>query len=104
MNFPIISSMSSTPTPTQPVPIEPGGNISGLGTGSSAINVASNLGTTLLPAFQGGTLTIDQTNSSITQNFTLDGSTTNAVDASGKEASFVLECSDVTPPAAHQTD
>ena len=82
------SAAATPPSPTQPVPIEPAGNISGLGTGSSTINVASNLGTTLLPAFQGGTLTIDQTNSSITQNFTLDSSTTNAVDASGNEASF----------------
>ena len=65
-------------------PIEPAGNTFG---GGNANNKTSNLGSTLLPQFQGGTLTVNQ-NTTYTQNFTLNGSTTNAIDANGRVSTF----------------
>ena len=66
-------------------PIIRTGNLKNGGTG---INLTSNLGSLITPEFQGGTLTVNQNNSNVTQNFTLDSSTTNAIDANGNEASF----------------
>ena len=65
-------------------PIIPTGNISG----GNGINLTSNLGSLITPEFQGGTLTVDQDNSTYTQNFTLNGSTTNAIDANGRVSTF----------------
>lgn len=56
--------------------------------GGNANNKTSNLGSSLLPQFEGGTLTVDQANATITDNFTLDSSATNSIDANGNEASF----------------
>ena len=64
----------------QVVPILPSGN--------NAINLSSNLGGSLLPQFKGGVLRIDQSNQTVGQNFTLDGSSTNAIDANGNSATF----------------
>ncbi len=61
-------------------PITPSGNAS--------INKTSSLGSSLLPVFQGGTLTVDQANATVSQNFTLDNSSTNAIDANGNDAVF----------------
>ncbi|WP_186593788.1 autotransporter domain-containing protein [Synechococcus sp. RS9909] len=65
-------------------PIIPTGNISG----GNGINLTSNLGSLITPEFQGGTLTVDQDNSTYTQNFTLNGSTTNTIDANGRVSTF----------------
>ena len=56
--------------------------------GGNGNNLISNLNNSLLPEFQGGTLTVDQANATINQNFTLDGSSTNAIDAGGNDATF----------------
>ena len=62
--------------------------ISGNTTTGNGINTSSNLGQSISPEFKGGTLTVDQNNSSISQDFTLDSSATNSIDANGNEASF----------------
>ena len=62
--------------------------ISGNTTTGNGINTSSNLGQSISPEFKGGTLTVDQANSTITDNFTLDSSATNSIDANGNEASF----------------
>lgn len=49
--------------------------------------LASALGTTVNPVFQGGTLEVDG-NSSYTFNFTLDNSTTNTIDAYNHRGTF----------------
>ena len=72
------------------------------GTGSSNITagqiyLASNLGTTVNPVFQGGTLQTDQSNGSYAQNFTLDGSGTNTIDQTGKSSTFSGVFSDASP-------
>lgn len=64
--------------------IIPAGNVSG----GSSNNITSNLGTSLLPQFEGGVLTVDQANKNIADNFTLDGSTTNAIDIQGNNPLF----------------
>jgi hypothetical protein len=56
--------------------------------GGSSNNITSNLGTSLLPQFEGGVLTVDQANKNIADNFTLDGSTTNAIDIQGNNPLF----------------
>ena len=62
--------------------------ISGNTTTGNGINTSSNLGQSISPEFKGGTLTVDQNNSSISQDFTLDSSTTNAIDANGTVSTF----------------
>ena len=76
----------------QVVPILPSGN--------NAINLSSNLGGSLLPQFKGGVLRIDQTNQTLSQNFTLDGSGTNAIDADGNSATFSGVFSNEVPAVA----
>ena len=49
---------------------------------------ASNLGASFLPIFTGGTLQIDVDGNTYASNFTLDASTTNTVDLTGKTATF----------------
>ena len=61
-----------------------GGN-SGTGNGN---NKSSNLGNTLLPRFEGGTLTIDEPNPTYSLNFTVDASSTNQIDSAGNSATF----------------
>ncbi|MFM2172731.1 MAG: hypothetical protein RLZZ54_658 [Cyanobacteriota bacterium] len=75
--------LSSAPAP-QSLPIEITGNVNG----GSGINLTTNLGSSINPAFQGGTLTVDQNNGTIVQNFTLDSSPRNAVDLAGNSATF----------------
>jgi hypothetical protein len=62
--------------------------LSGNTTSGNGNNLSSNLGGTLLPQFEGGTLTIDQQGATFQQDFTLDNSTTNAIDANGNNAAF----------------
>jgi autotransporter-associated beta strand protein len=54
------------------VPIQPG-----------TTSTTSNLGDTVLPTFQGGTLLVDVPGQTYSQNFTLDGSGTNTIDQNG---------------------
>lgn len=75
--------LSSAPAP-QSLPIEITGNVNG----GSGINLTTNLGSSINPVFQGGTLTVDRNNGTITQNFTLDGSPSNTIDANGNNATF----------------
>lgn len=71
--------------------ITPGQNVQG----GNGFNKTSNLSpkSTLFPVFNGGTLTVDQ--ASVSQNFAVDDSTTNAIDASGQEVTFSGVLSDV---------
>ena len=50
--------------------------------------LASGLGVTVNPVFQGGVLQTDQAGASYGQNFTLDGSGTNAIDQAGLTTTF----------------
>lgn len=49
---------------------------------------ASNLGVSVNPVFQGGTLQMNQVNTSYSQNFTLDTSNTNTIDQYGNTSTF----------------
>jgi autotransporter-associated beta strand protein len=49
---------------------------------------ASQLGVSVSPVFQGGTLLIDSGGQTYSQNFTLDTSTTNTIDQTGNSATF----------------
>ena len=53
-----------------------------------ANNKSSNLGKTLVAAFKGGTLTIDETNPTYSLDFTVDNSNTNQIDSAGNTATF----------------
>lgn len=55
---------------------------------AAAFYLASGLGVTVNPVFQGGTLRMDQPNATYAQNFTLDGSTTNTIDQFGNVSTF----------------
>ncbi|HEY2049172.1 MAG TPA: autotransporter-associated beta strand repeat-containing protein [Caulobacteraceae bacterium] len=59
--------------------------------------LASNLGSTVYPVFQGGTLQTDQLDGLYAQNFTLDGSGTNTIDQVGNASTFTGVLSDATP-------
>ena len=59
--------------------------------------LASGLGTTVNPVFQGGTLQTDQNNGAYSQDFTLDGSGTNTIDQTGNASTFSGVFSDATP-------
>ncbi len=61
---------------------------------------ASDLGTTVLPAFTGGRLQIDETGQSFGQSFTLDASSTNTIDQRGNTATFSGVFSDAAPGVA----
>ncbi len=63
-------------------PILPGND------GTSLNTTASLFNRTLLPQFRGGTLTVSTSTATVPDNFTLDDSSTNAVDAAGNNASF----------------
>lgn len=56
--------------------------------------LASALGATLSPVFQGGTLRMDQANGLYGQNFTLNNSTTNTIDEFGNASTFIGVFSD----------
>lgn len=62
--------------------------LAGNAVGGSGLNVTSNLGTSLLPQFLGGTLTVSPSATNVSSDFTLDGSATNAIDAAGNNATF----------------
>ena len=62
--------------------------------------LASQLGATITPTFQGGTLTLDQPSASYAQNFTFDGSGTNVIDQAGNMATFSGVFSNATPGTA----
>lgn len=77
--------------------ITSGGTLGGVGGAPPASNdidtgaaayASSNLGTLVNSAFAGGVLQIDQTAPTYGQNFTLDGSGTNRIDASGQQSIF----------------
>jgi autotransporter-associated beta strand protein len=71
-------------------PIIESGNVAS----GSGINKTSNLGQVLVPAFKGGTLVVDQTNQANNSNFSVDGSTTNTIDANGNNFTFAGVFSD----------
>ncbi len=50
--------------------------------------LASDLGTTVNPVFQGGVLRTDQVNGAYADNFTLDGSGSNTIDLAGAASTF----------------
>ncbi len=55
---------------------------------SSNSYTASLLGSSVNPVFQGGTLQLDQANTTYSQSFTLDGSGTNTIDQDGNASTF----------------
>lgn len=57
----------------------------------------SNVGTSVIPAFTGGTLQVDTIGQAYGQNFTLDGSTTNRLDQRGNSALLTGILSDALP-------
>jgi autotransporter-associated beta strand protein len=57
----------------------------------------SNVGTTVIPAFQGGTLQVDVNGNTYGQNFTIDGSPTNRLDQRGNSAVLSGVLSDAVP-------
>jgi autotransporter-associated beta strand protein len=65
-------------------------NISGSGT----VYLASNLGSSVNPAFSGGTLQMNVAGGSYNQNFTVDTSTTNTIDQYGNASTFTGVFSD----------
>ena len=62
---------------------------------ANSFYLASNLGGTVLPVFEGGTLRIDNA-ATYAGNFTLDTSVTNTIDANGRAAVFSGIFSDAT--------
>jgi outer membrane autotransporter protein len=71
----VVSSPASVPAAT---------GISGAGT----IYLASNLGGSVTPTFNGGTLRVDQTNGTYVQNFSLGSSSSNTIDQNGNRSTF----------------
>jgi uncharacterized protein with beta-barrel porin domain len=63
---------------------------------SGSTYYASNLGTSVNPVFQGGTLIIDQASQNYTQNFTLDNSGTNTINQNGQSSTFSGNFTDAT--------
>lgn len=57
----------------------------------------SNVGSTVIPAFTGGTLQVDASGSAINQNFVVDGSATNRLDLRGNSAVLSGVLSDAIP-------
>ena len=59
--------------------------------------LGSQVGISVNPVFQGGTLRLDQANGSYPQNFTLDGSATNTIDQFGNTSTFSGVFSNAVP-------
>ncbi len=59
----------------------------------------SNVGTTVIPAFAGGTLQVDASGLANSSNFTVDGSATNRLDQRGNSALLTGVLSDAAPGA-----
>lgn len=59
----------------------------------------SNVGSTVIPAFTGGTLQVDETSGVYNQNFLVDGSATNRLDLRGNSAVLSGVLSDAVPGA-----
>lgn len=57
----------------------------------------SNVGSTVIPAFTGGTLQVDESSGVYTQNFLVDGSATNRLDLRGNSAVLTGVLSDALP-------
>ncbi|MCC8430822.1 autotransporter outer membrane beta-barrel domain-containing protein [Reyranella aquatilis] len=57
----------------------------------------SNVGSTVIPAFTGGTLQVDTSGSTFNQNFVVDGSATNRLDLRGNSAVLSGVLSDAIP-------
>ena len=57
----------------------------------------SNVGSTVIPAFTGGTLQVDTIGQTYSQNFTVDGSPTNTIDQRGGSAVLSGVLSDAVP-------
>jgi len=85
INFAILSRSYASISPI---------TLSGNAVNGSGNNKTSNLGLSLLPQFEGGTLTVDQGNSTIAQGFTLSSSSTNAIDINGLVSTFSGSFSD----------
>ena len=73
--------------------ISPRSSNIGMGQASYAI---SNLGSSVTPVFAGGTLVIDSNAQTYTQNFSLDGSSTNTINQNGNSAVLAGVISDAT--------
>ena len=67
---------------------------------------SSQLGVSVNPVFEGGVLRVDQASTNYTQNFTLDGSGTNTIDANGVTSTFsgVFSDAGATPGGITVTD
>jgi fibronectin-binding autotransporter adhesin len=63
---------------------------------AGATDIASGLGSTVVPIFQGGTLQIDTIGQTYGQAFTVDGSVTNTIDQNGHTATFSGVFADAT--------
>ncbi|MFM8260614.1 MAG: autotransporter domain-containing protein [Vulcanococcus sp.] len=87
-NFSVGYLYATEPVDPQPIPqsvaILPSGNV----IGGSGGNLTSNLGSSLLPQFQGGTLTVATPNAVVSDDFMLGTAVGNAIDAAGNDAAF----------------
>lgn len=63
-------------------------------------SLASGLGSTVLPAFQGGTLLVDTSGQTYGQNFTLGAAAGNTIDSSGHDVTFSGAFSDAAGPGS----
>ena len=75
-------------SPRRPVPVALPIGAAGNVLGGSGNNVTSNLGSKLLPQFEGGTLSVSASAVNIADNFTVDSSSANRIDAVGNSATF----------------
>ena len=91
------SSSSGFTSLATPAATADAGGPSATGIVASGPNLASDLGTTLTPNFAGGTLQMDQPGGTYGQNFTLDGSGTDAIDQLGNSTTFSGVFSDAVP-------
>ena len=84
--IPVAIQKSKTPI-NAAQPIDPNGNVASTGSGN---NLTANLGPggSLLPQFQGGTLSVSSSAVDINTGFTLGSLATNAIDAAGNNATF----------------
>lgn len=95
----VLPDGSSVDTQIYAGPLPPGYSIltaaTNIDTAQASYN-ASNLGGSVNPVFQGGTLLMDQANGSYSQDFTLDGSATNTIDQNSNNVTFSGVFSDAT--------
>lgn len=89
--FPYLSSGTYGPVSTATIVVAP----SAITAGSTFF--LSDVGSTVTPAFTGGTLQVDTSGQTSAQNFTLDASGTNRIDQRGNIATFSGVFSDAAP-------